>query len=343
MHKRAIVGLILITTLILVPVACKKDGAGELPIGSVADFRTLVAKDAVGYAIINFKAISEKGLFDEFLKDQEAMKDLNEFKQKTGIDPKKDLGTGVVVFLGFPSSPQDTNQDVYFAMDGKFDQKKIIATLKSEEKNQFKTENIGGYTVYHGIQTYDEVAGQKPAKDIYLNFKSNDLIFFATNKNAIQTICQLADGKKKGIDKDSNLYEMTDKVNHEHMFWGLLTMPESAKKEIENGPGMMFPAFKDINNIYFGGTYDGKALLFEGNLFTAKEESLKDLATTLNSFKDMVKSFASQGGEQSADTAKAMEIIDKILISQEKESVKISITLTKEQLESLSPKEVKPE
>jgi hypothetical protein len=96
----------------------------------------------------------------------------------------------------------------------------------------------------------------------------------------------------------------------------------------------MFPAFKDITSVYFGGTYDGKNLLFEGNLFTTKEESLKDLATTLNSFKDMVKSFAAQG-EQSADTAKAMEIIDKINISQEKDSVKITVSLTKEQLENM--------
>lgn len=340
MLKKRSLGLILIAILVLLPVACKKGGSADLPLGSVGDFRTLIAKDAAGFAIMNFKAMAEKGLFDELIKDEESLKGLNDFKKKTGLDPKKDLQTGIIVFMNLPSGPQDTNQNMYFAVSGKFDQKKILASMKAEAKAGFKTESVSGYTLYHGVEINAETAQTAPAtpKDIFISFKGNDLIFFSPDKNAILTACQLADGKKEGLAKDSLVYEMTDKVNHDHMFWGLFTIPEAAKKEMENGPGMMFPAFKDITAIYFGGTYDGKALLFDANLYTAKDESLKELTTTLNSFKDMIKSFAAQGEGQSPETAKAMAVIDKIKISQEKESVKITVSLTKEELESLSPK-----
>jgi len=331
MSKRALLSVIIIAALALLPVACKKGEAGGLALGSISDVRELVVKDAVGYVIMNFKSMSDKGLIDEFLKDQKSLVEFNDFKRKTGLDPKKDLGTGIVVLMEMPSGPNANNEKLYLVVSGKFDQKKIIAAMKAEEKDNFKTENVSGYTLYHGSTLDNETQLQK---EVFLSFKNNDLILFATSKDCILTACQIVDGKKDGIARGSNLYDMFENVNKSHMFWGLFTIPESSKKEIESGPGMMFPAFKDINSIYFGGSYDGKTLAIDANLFTEKSDSIKELATTLNSFKDMIKGFASQGGEQSAETAKAMEMIDKINISQEKDSVKITIILTKEQLES---------
>jgi hypothetical protein len=329
MSKRALLSVIIIAALALLPVACKKGESGKLTLGSISDIRELVVKDAAGYVIMNFKSMGDKGLFDEFLKDQKSLKEFNEFKKKTGLDPRKDLETGIVVLMDLPSGPNDKNEKLYLVVSGKFDQKKIIAAMKAEEKDNFKEEKISGYTLYHGSTLNNETQEQK---ELFLSFKNTDLILFATSQDSILAACQIADGKKDSIAKGSTLYDMFENVNQSHMFWGLFTIPESSKKELESGPGMMFPAFKDITSIYFGGSYDGKNLAIDANLFTAKSESIKELATTLNSFKDMIQSFASQG-EQSADSAKAMEIIDKINISQEKDSVKITISLTKEQLE----------
>jgi hypothetical protein len=335
MSKKALLSVIIITALALLPVACKKGESGKLALGSISDIRELVVKDAAGYVVMNFKSMSEKGLFDEFLKDQKSLKEFNDFKKKTGLDPKKDLETGIVVLMDLPSGPDAKNENLYLVVSGKFDQNKIIAAMKADEKDNFKTETISGYTLYHGLTLDNETQQQK---DLFLSFKNKDLILFASNKDSILAACQIADGKKDSIAKGSNLYDMFENVNQSHMFWGLFTIPESSKKEIEKGPGMMFPAFKDISSIYFGGSYDGKTLAIDANLFTVKSDTIKELATTLNSFKDMAKSFASQGGEQSAETAKTMEMIDKINISQEKDSVKITISLTKEQLESFKPK-----
>jgi len=331
MSKRALLSVIIIAALALLPVACKKGESGGLALGSISDIRELVVKDAVGYVIMNFKSMGDKGLFDELLKDQKSLTEFNDFKKKTGLDPRKDLETGIIVLTDMPSGPNANNEKLYLIVSGKFDQKKMVAAMKAEEKDSFKMENVSGYTLYHSSTLDNETQLQK---EVFLSFKNNDLILFATNKESMLTACQIADGKKDSIAKGSNLYDMFENVNQSHMFWGLFSIPESSKKEIESGPGMMFPAFKDITSIYFGGSYDGKTLALDANLFTAKAESIKELATTLNSFKDMAKSFATQGGEQSAETAKAMEMIDKINISQEKDSVKITIILTEEQLKS---------
>lgn len=336
MSRKAMLSIFIIATLAILPVACKKGDSGSVALGPVSDFREMVAKDAAGYVVMNFKTMSEKGLFDEVLKDAKSLEELNRFQKSTGIDPKKDLETGIIVLMSIPSGPTTGNEEMYFIASGKFDQKKITASLKEENKGTLQEEKIAGHTVYHGKITDTETQVEK---DLFVSFKDNNLILFASNDASIQNAIQIVDGKKDSIAKGSKLYDMTDNVNKDHMFWGLLTIPEASKKELENGPGMMFPAFKEINCIYFGGTYDGKNLGIDANLFTEKSDSVKELATTLNSFKDMMKSFASQGEQENPETAKAMEIINKINISSEKDSVKISVSLSKEQLEKLNPKD----
>lgn len=336
MSRKALLSLFIIAALAILPVACKKGESDSVALGSVSDFREMVVKDAAGYVVMNFKTMSEKGLFDELLKDAKSLDELNRFQKSTGIDPKKDLETGIIVLMSIPSGPTTGNEEMYFIASGKFDQKKITASLKEENKGALKEEKIAGHTVYHGRITDTETQVEK---DLFVSFKDNNLVLFASNAASIQNAIQIVDGKKDSIAKGSKLYDMTDNVNKDHMFWGLLTIPEASKKELENGPGMMFPAFKEINCIYFGGTYDGKNLGIDANLFTEKSESIKELATTLNSFKDMMKSFASQGEQENPETAKAMELINQINIGSEKDSVKISISLTKEQLEKLNPKD----
>lgn len=330
MYKRVIVGIFLITAFLIVPVSCKKSGA--LSVGSVDDFRTLIAKDAAGYVIVDFQNMFEEGIFDDIVEDPEFLASMVDFQLKTDIDIKKALEIGVIVFLNIPTKLDEIYQsNFYIVASGDFDQNKIISYMKTKGDDVFKILKISGYTLYSIYNKKSETNPKLP-KETFFCFKNSDLIIYAGNLNSILTACKIVDGKRRCLYEDSNLYTMTEDVNQDHLLWGLFKIPSLVKQEIANGAAIMFPALKDITNIYLGGTYNNKRLAFEVNLFTSKEESLVELTTAFNKILDAMKNMVEEGGKQNADVISTMALLKEIQVSQEKNNVKIELTLTKAQI-----------
>ncbi len=305
----------LVLSLMLFVVGCGKDGGKEMAGGM--DVQSLIAKDAQGFFVIDMKAFAGSGLYEELEKDGEFVTKFEDFKQKTGLDPKKDLDSAVLVMFEAPSSPGG-DAPGYFIASGNFDEAKIKAALDAEEKVEVTEKDIEGYST---LAVMDNEKGQ----EMYLHFADANTLFFAPTSEHLVKGLHVKEGKVENLTANAEMSALYDKCDKSQMFWGLFNVPKTGQSAQQMG---MMPGMSSLKSVYFGGTYKGEELSVMANLFTDSADSSKQMATSLTGMLSMVKGMA-------AEEPKAGEIFDKIQINQDGESVVITFTMTKEEMDTL--------
>ncbi len=121
--------------------ACKKEGGGAS--GASADMLSYIPKDTSAVIGISWSKARASALFKKYeskLMTEEVTKNVNEMKEKCGIDIMADLTTVVVS----PGKDIQDESDVIIAIKGKFDKAKVEACITKMEG-----------TVADGVYTID--------------------------------------------------------------------------------------------------------------------------------------------------------------------------------------------
>lgn len=308
--------ILTLTVLLALGLAVFTGCGGEKAAKGGANLLSLIPDGASGVVCISVEKFVQHKLFDDFVKDmdkdkkpedaEKVFKNYQDFVDKTGIDPKKDI-KGVAIGL---AGNLNKNPDVGIVIGLTYDKAKVIAIIKEKEPKMEEQE-------YEGA-TILKAPGEK---DEMVAFIDNSLI--AVGKlEMVKKIIDLSKGKGESILKNANLKPYIDKFDPANILSFVVLIPEENKK-VEKGPMGGDIDLSKAESIlgHFGreaDTWKGEIALVNKN-----EEANKSLSTMLNGLKGM----AGMAGPE------IVELVNQITITPHADKLALNFSFTDEIIE----------
>lgn len=277
----------------------------------------LLPKDALAIFFINVNNAINLEIVDNLIKkniDNEIskeLKDYQEFINKTGIDPQKDVYFIAGAITGELEKDQ---QEAVGIINLKYEKDSLLVFFKeiSEEDTEFTEEDYNGFTIYNYKEKDDE------GSFVFLN-DSNIVI---GNKENVKSVINISQKKEESILKDEAFSALFAKTNKEVLFWIGAVIPPEAMSEIK-GEAQMLSMFESVNavSIYFD--YQNANVIIEINLMSSDGIKNQEMADSLNQFKAM-------GAMIQVQDLNVGELLDKIEITSGPDHVKVYASIPEE-------------
>jgi len=307
----------LLATLLMIP-GCggEKAPAGEG--GEMALF-SLLPDNAAGIFSVNFKKMAQLDLFDKMIEESEKketkkpgelFENYQDFVDKTGIDPKKDIHAMVFGLYGELGGKEP---DTVFLANLNYTQNTLLSLIK-EKAPGFAEETYNGVGVYK----FKDDNG----KDMALSFLSENIIA-AGRPDLLMKVIDIHKGKSQGITANETMKSHFNKIKSGAIATFVFGFPQEAKKVHDSG---MFKLDLTKAEAIVGyidhadTTWTGEITMISHN-----EEANQQLVSTLNGLKMM----AAAGGPEVEEMVKNMDL------KASADSVKLKITITEELMEKL--------
>ncbi len=287
--------MVVVLALLLVPGCGKKDGGAASGGGGDVDLLSLLPGDASAVITLNAKKLADTSLFDDFMKQieekaaakpGEVFKNYQDFVQKTGIDPKKDINGMAMALLGKmgPGEP-----DFVVALSVKYDRAKLLELIKA-----------GGEEITE--EKYGETAiFTKPGEDFKIAF-INDGLLAAGKDAALKKTIDLSKGTGDSVLKNPKMSAYLKEFNSGAIMNFAALLPDEAKK-VQDSPMFKVDLTKaEAVTGFFtlsGSTWKGAI-----NLINPNEEANNQLVSALNQMKPM----AAMAGPEAAELANTITI-----------------------------------
>lgn len=320
--------MVLVLTFLLIS-GCggEKGPAGVTPTpgteseGGEVNLLSMLPDSASAVIFVNFKEVSKLEFFDKMIKEAEAepekpgevFKDYQDFVNKTGIDPQKDVYSMAIAVLGKLGAG---DPDAVVVANLNYDKDKIMALLK-QEKVEYTEEMYKDIAVCK----VKESEGEKE-EDAFAFI--NESIIAGGKINGVKQVIDLSKGEGMNIMANAKLKPYIEKFSGLISF--VVDFPEDAKKVHDMGMAKV-----DLTNaeVILGDfNYSGSAYTGEIALVCPNEEANTQLVTTLNGFKGM----AAMGGQE------VMDVVNKINIAASPDKVALSFDIPEELLKKLQEK-----
>jgi hypothetical protein len=249
------------------------------------------------------------------VKPGETFKDYQDFVDKTGIDPQKDVYAMAIAILG-NMGPENT--DAVVVVNLNYDKNKIITIMK-EQKVTLTEQVYKGVTVYQ----YKEVKANGVEEETAFAF-INEKVAALGKTAGVNQVIDLSKGEGKSIMSNPKLKPYIEKFNGLVSF--VFDFPAEAKKVHDMGMAKIDLSKAEI--ILGDFNFKDNAYTGEINMICPNKEGNEQLVTTLNGFKGM----AALAGEE------AMAVVNRITISASAEKVTLSFNIPTELLEKVKTK-----
>lgn len=295
----------------------KKAPGGE---GAMGLF-SLLPDNAAGVFSVNFKKAVQLPLFDKLIKEAEQkpaeegkfFKNYQDFINKTGIDPKKDIHAMAFGLYGQLGSKEP---DTVFLANLNYNQNALLTLIKQQAPG-FSQDTYNGIAVYK----FKDDKG----KDMALAFLSEKIIA-AGLPDLLTKVIDIYKGKGQAITTNKNMKPHFNKIKSDAIVAFILDFPQEAKKVHE------FPMLKmDLTKaeaIIGYIDYADKTFTAEITMISRNEEANQQLVAALNGLKMM----AAAGGPEVVELTKNLDL------KASADSVKLKVTVTEELLEKLKSK-----
>lgn len=311
---------VLLSTLLMIP-GCGGQksltgGGGEM------DLFSLLPDNAAGVFSVNFKKLTQLAFFDKMIKEAEQkettdtkkfFKNYQDFVDKTGIDPKKDVYSMAFGVYGQLGSKEP---DTVFLANLNYKQNALLTLIK-EQAPGFAEETYNGVGVYK----FKDDDG----KDIALSFLGDNLIA-AGRPDLLMKVIDLHNGKGQAVTADATLKPHFNKLKTDAIAAFIFGFPQDAKKVHDTG--MLKLDLTKAEAIVGYVDYAGTTWTGEITMISPNEEANQQLVSTLNGLKMM----AAAGGPD------VEELVKNLDLKASADSVKLRITLTEELMEKLQNK-----
>jgi len=304
----------------LLGAACGGKKAASPQAGSAtgADMLSLFPKDTRGLLVVDVHRIIQTEGAAKAIKDSEKNEKYVKFVQETGIDPQKDI----YFFAGAMMGDLDQkNPDGAAIINLKYDQAKLLEALK-KERGEFTTSDYNGLTVYQ----FPGGENDKPMSGIFLD-GSNIL---AGSDAAVKKMADVFQKKADDVTKNPEMTSLIKGMNTNAMVWGGLAVPaETMSKATSQNP--MLGAFSTVQSFLLSVDYKSETLLLEIKAMSPDPAKNKEMADTLNGFKAL-------GSGAAAKEPLVGELLGKIQITGEPDSMKINASIPNDLIEKLKAK-----
>ncbi|MGE5340359.1 MAG: hypothetical protein ACM3SY_02650 [Candidatus Omnitrophota bacterium] len=289
------------------------------------DALSLMPEEASGVVVFNFNRFAQMPTFDKMIKNSDLkkketenpglFKDYQDFVNKTGIDPKRDINTVLIGLMG-NVSVQDKDANIVMILNLKYDKNKILALVK-DKANEITEESHNGITIYKYKDSDGKIMGGAFIDESYI---ANG------NVDSIKKVIDLSKGKGKNVRESLILKPYLNQMKADAILSFVFGIPQESRKISDSG---MFKfdlrkAEAIIGYVdYANRTWSGLI-----QLLCKDEQANQQMASALNMFKTMGALLGNEG----------VEFVSKINITATKDSVKIDGAISEDLLERIQKK-----
>jgi hypothetical protein len=317
MKRITAISLVLCLALVCF-VTCKKEaGAPKAGTAKAVDLLDLIPVDVQGVFFVDVHTAMATDFANKMIKEDENYQKYQEFVEKSGIDPQKDI---YYVAVGIAGDLEGEDQEGVAVINMKYDPDTVLGLIKekaSEEGQEIQEAQYEGHTVY---KMWEE---GNPVEFSFID----DSNIVAGNAMHVRSVLDVLGKKKDNVFKNEGLSAIIDKTNKDAMLWGaLLLPPETMEKAASSNP--MMGALKSISAIALYLDYQNQNIIAEILAMGPDAESNKQVAEALTG----IKAFGAMAAGEKPEIG---ELLNAIQITAGEDNVKIFAEIPEELIKRL--------
>ena len=285
------------------------------------DLLTLVPATVQGVVLLDIQNGLKVQPVSDMLKKEEAQAKLKEFKEKTGIDPLKDIR---FLAVGFQTGASPDQQEGVGILNLSYNKDTLLAALKKQ--GEVKEVQYQGFTVY----VLESEEGKQPMHGVFLD----EANIVAGSPKAVESVIDIYKGQKDSLRKNAELMGLVREANKAALAWGVFLIPADALAKA----GSQMPMLSGLEALKSGILaidYQNKNMLIEIKAKGKDEAKLKQIADMLNGLKAF-------GAMAAATKPEIGEMVNKLEITSGKDFVRIYASLPEELIKKLAAEATKP-
>ncbi len=310
MKKTMTIMLFVLAAALMFTACGPKSDAPKAGGASAMDMLNMLPADVLGVMFIDFNKAMSIESADKAIKESDDYQKYQEFIEKTGIDPQKDIYYIAVGIKG------GGTENAAVIANLKYDQAKLMEVIHEESEKEIGEQEYGGMTIY-------EMEGEDQEGGFCFLDDSNIL---AGSIAEVKAVIDVLQNKADNFSKNKELNALIDKTNQKALFWGAMLVPDEAKGKVSENP--MLSSLKDVSAVSMFFDYKNQNIIAEIKAMSPDAEKNKQIAEMLNG----LKAFGSMAANEKPEIG---ELVNKIQVVSESDHVKISAEIPEELLKSM--------
>jgi len=299
-------------------IACgKKTEAPKAGTAKAEDMLSLIPADAQGVFFIDVHSAMATEIASKAIQEDENYKKYQEFVQKTGIDPQKDI---YYVAVGMMKGMTKGKQEGVAVINLKYDKETVLPLIKEKVKEEGQEiEEME----YEGITLYKMWKEGESGAFAFID-ESNAVV---GNETPVKAVLDIVNKKGESVFANDQLSSLIDKTNKKAMLWGAILIPaEAMEKAASENP--MLSSMKSVNAVVLYFDYKNQNILADIMMMSSDAEANQKVVDALNG----IKAFGSMAAAEKPEIG---ELVNKIEITAEADHVKIHATIPEELINKL--------
>ncbi len=306
--------------------SCKKGTvAPKAGTAKATDILNLIPVDVQGVFFVDVNKAMSTEFANKMIKENEDYQKYQEFVEKSGIDPQKDI---YYVALGIAGDLEGEDQEGVAIVNMKYDADTVMGLIRekvAEEEQELGEEEYEGMTIY---KIWEE---GKPMAFSMIN-ESN---IVGGTEIHVKSVLDVMNKKKDNVFKNEKLAAILNKTNKDAMVWGAMLLPaETMEKAASSNP--MMGALKSISAIALYFDYKNQTLTAEIMAMGPDAASNKQVAEALTG----IKSFGAMAAGEKPEIG---ELLNAIQISSGDDHVRIFAEVPEALIQKLQAEKPKEE
>lgn len=281
----------------------------------------LLPMDSKAVFYVDLKKVMSLESVNQALKSDKNYQEMQEFINKTGINPQEDIH----YILGSLTSMEGDNQEGVIIANLNYNKESMINLIKEESETEILESEYSGHTIY----TTEEA--EQMGSFCFLD-ENNVLI---GNDSSIQSVIDILKNDSANVLENEEMSAMIQQANKDALAWGTFLIPSETVKEATSSN----PMLENLGSVKAAAMffdYKNESYIGEIKLMSADPEKNKQVAELLNG----LKAFGSMGA---AENPALGDLMNKIEISSGDEFVKIYANIPETLIDQLKKASATPE
>lgn len=324
MKKLASISIVLFLAVLSFMACGEKKAGPKAGSASPDDMLSLLPDSAIGIFFVDFKRVMATEIAAKSIKEDKNYEKYQDFIEKTGIDPQKDV---YFVVGAITKTEEQEKQKGVGIVNLKYNKETLLSLMeekaKEEGKEVFKED-------YNGKMLY----AWKEDSDVESFSFIDDSNIIVGNRSEVKSVIDVIQKKKDNMFKNEDLSSLISKTNKKAMLWGAFLIPSEAMSKMTSGNPML-SNLEGINaaSMYFD--YKNENMIAEIQVLGGDETKNQQIAEFLTGIKAL-------GSMVAAEKPGVGELMNRIEITTGPDHVKIYASIPEELINELK-KEIEKE
>ena len=312
--KRNYLYIISLLVIFLLITACGEKTKAPAEKGAPIDSALkILPMDSKAVFYVDLKKVMSIESVNQALKSDKNYQEMQEFIDKTGINPQEDIH----YIIGALTSMEKENQKGVIIANLNYNQETVMNLIKEKSEKEILESEYSGFSIY----TTEEA--EEMGSFCFLD-GSNVLI---GDESGIQAVIDIVQNKGDNVLKNEEMSSMLQQANKDAMVWGTFLIPSEAVSEATSSNPML-GNLESVKAAAVFFDFKSKNYIAEIKLMSADPEKNKQVAELLNG----LKAFGAMGA---AENPALGDLMKKIEISASSDFVKIYANIPEDLINQL--------